>query len=137
MDRGQSIATALLACSDDDLLPMLDAATRPVGGEPHYAARGRHGNDGRNPELDGFLDREFHAIGGRESLDQRHGKRRLALDASTFADVREDCAAIDAGKPRRIFATFAVEQNHCVTFLEAQHPHRVMRHGGRQRDLTA
>src|SRR5437764_14872887 len=106
MDGGQSIATAWLACSDADLVPMLDAATRPVGGEPHYAARGRHGNDGRNPELDGFLDREFHAIGGRESLDQRHGKRRLALDASTFADVREDCAAIDAGKPRRIFATF-------------------------------
>src|SRR4051794_38147369 len=77
MDRWHTIAPALLAGRDPEILPMLHAPLRALLRKTHHGAAGFHWKDLRDAQRDGLLDGEVHGVPSTQPLDERDSDRRF------------------------------------------------------------
>src|SRR5258708_20736519 len=122
-----AVTAALLAGGDRDLLPV----RLPPGGAlalgPRDRPGGQQGPDLRDPELDRLANGEFHALAGRDALNQNDMKRGFALDGAMLEQIDAYLQPLDRRNAARVLAAAAVEQGDVIAGPQADDVDRVMR----------
>ncbi|MNY64839.1 hypothetical protein D3C86_2020110 [compost metagenome] len=69
----------MFAGGDGDLLPLLDFFRQTLAVQLHTAALGKQRSNDIDPELDGFLNGEFHLLTARNHLAQMQIEWRFTV----------------------------------------------------------
>ena len=133
MHLRNAVAAALLARSDDHLLPVRAPVLGTLAFRPRDRARGEDRLDFGHAELDRLAHRAVHLLAGRHALYQRDAERRLALDGAMLQQVDRYFQPLNRGYARRELAAAAVEQGDVFALAQPQDVDGVMRRVLRER----